>query len=67
MNLKGKVSIVTGGKSGIGLAIVLELARQGASIVIDYVAHSEPALLVIRHNRSGCLGLLLSAGAGDQR
>src|SRR5580698_6638288 len=43
MNLKGKVAIVTGGNSGIGMAIVLELARQGANIVIDYVAHPEAA------------------------
>jgi glucose 1-dehydrogenase len=41
MNLKDKVAIVTGGNSGIGMAIVLELARQGASIVIDYVTHPE--------------------------
>ncbi|MEZ5565414.1 MAG: glucose 1-dehydrogenase [Gammaproteobacteria bacterium] len=41
MNLAGKVAIVTGGNSGIGQAIVLELARNGASIVIDYVAHPE--------------------------
>ncbi|HEV2695274.1 MAG TPA: glucose 1-dehydrogenase [Verrucomicrobiae bacterium] len=41
MNLKGKVAIVTGGNSGIGMAIALELARQGANIVIDYVAHPE--------------------------
>ena len=41
MSLKDKVAIVTGGNSGIGQAIVLELAQQGASIVIDYVAHPE--------------------------
>ncbi len=41
MSLKNKVAIVTGGNTGIGQAIVLELARQGANIVIDYVAHPE--------------------------
>jgi glucose 1-dehydrogenase len=41
MSLKGKVAIVTGGNSGIGMAIVLELAKQGANIAIDYVAHRE--------------------------
>ena len=41
MSLSGKVAIVTGGNSGIGKAIVLELARQDANIVIDYVVHPE--------------------------
>ena len=41
MSLKGKVAIVTGGNSGIGKAIALELARQGANIAIDYVVHPE--------------------------
>ena len=41
MSLKNKVAIITGGNSGIGQAIVVELARQGAGIVIDYVVHPE--------------------------
>jgi glucose 1-dehydrogenase len=41
MSLKDKVAIVTGGNSGIGQAIVLELARLHANIVIDYVCHPE--------------------------
>lgn len=41
MSLKGQVAIVTGGNSGIGQAVVLELARLGANVVIDYVCHPE--------------------------
>jgi glucose 1-dehydrogenase len=41
MSLKDKVAIVTGGNSGIGRAIVLSLAEQGANVVIDYVCHPE--------------------------
>jgi glucose 1-dehydrogenase len=41
MLLKNKAAIVTGGNSGIGKAVVLELAQQGANITIDYVSHPE--------------------------
>jgi glucose 1-dehydrogenase len=41
MSLKGKVAIVTGGNSGIGKAIALGLAKAGANIAIDFVAHPE--------------------------
>src|ERR1039458_6134576 len=41
MSLKNKVAIVTGGNSGIGKAVALELANQGANVVIDYISHPE--------------------------
>jgi glucose 1-dehydrogenase len=41
MSLKNKVAIVTGGNSGIGQSIVLALAQEGASIVVDYVVNPQ--------------------------
>ncbi|MCL2543607.1 MAG: glucose 1-dehydrogenase [Nocardioidaceae bacterium] len=41
MLLKDKTLVVTGGNSGIGEAIVLAAAAEGANVVIDYVAHPE--------------------------
>ena len=38
MSLDGKVAIVTGSGAGLGLAYAQELARQGASVVINEVA-----------------------------
>jgi glucose 1-dehydrogenase len=41
MSLDEKVAIVTGGNTGIGMSIVLALAEQGASVVIDYVSNPD--------------------------
>jgi glucose 1-dehydrogenase len=41
--LAGKVAIVTGSGSGIGQAIAIRLASEGASIVVDYRNHLDQA------------------------
>lgn len=43
MSLQGKTAIVTGGGRGIGRAICLEFAAQGANVVINYAGNSEAA------------------------
>ena len=47
MLLTGKTVIVTGGNSGIGEAIVLAAAAEGANLVIDYVVHPDETKQII--------------------
>src|SRR5659263_464238 len=41
--LKGKVALVTGGSRGIGQAIALRLAQDGADVAINYQSTKEQA------------------------
>src|SRR5689334_6110967 len=47
MSLEGKVALVTGAASGIGKAIAVELARQGASVVVNYHSDRDPGQPVV--------------------
>lgn len=46
--LKGQSALVTGANSGIGLAIAIALANDGANVVVNYVTHPEAADAVIK-------------------
>lgn len=44
MLLKDKIAIITGGSRGIGKAIALEMAKEGAKVVVNYTSDSSKAL-----------------------
>ncbi|MDR6785125.1 3-oxoacyl-[acyl-carrier protein] reductase [Pedobacter africanus] len=53
MRLKNKIAIVTGGSRDIGRAVSVQLAQEGAKVVINYhsnVANAEETLKMIKDN-----------------
>ena len=51
--LTGKVALVTGGSRGIGRAICLELAKEGAKIVVNYAGSQAAAEEVVAQIKAG--------------
>jgi len=63
-SLKGKVALVTGGSRGIGAAIALALAEEGADVVISYASSAAKADSVVRELKSK--GVRAQAFEADQ-
>lgn len=66
-SLTGKAALVTGGSRGIGAAIVLRLASEGASVAFTYSSSSEQAnSLVEQIAKAGGKAIAIKADAADQ-
>jgi glucose 1-dehydrogenase len=51
--LEGKVAIITGSASGIGVACAKAMAQQGASVTIDYVGNADAAQQIVSEIEQG--------------
>lgn len=60
--LDGKVAIVTGGDSGIGRAVAILFAREGADVVIAYLSEDADAKETMRHVEAEGRRCLISRG-----
>ena len=68
MRLDNKVTVVTGSSSGIGEAIALAFAANGAAVVVNYSRHEDAAQKVLeRIEGAGGKGLVVGADVSDPK
>jgi 3-oxoacyl-[acyl-carrier protein] reductase len=66
MKLEGRTALVTGGSRGIGRAVALGLAQEGADIAVNYVSNEGAARDVVENvKKMGRRATLAQADVGD--
>ncbi|GGB77008.1 MULTISPECIES: SDR family oxidoreductase [Deinococcus] len=64
--LRGKVALISGGDSGIGRAVAVHFAREGADVAVIYLDETEDARATLAMiEAEGQRGLLLAGDIGD--
>ena len=67
MNLKGKVALITGGGTGVGRAIVLQLAALGAQVAVNYSRSKAEAAATVREaEQLGAKALAVQADVSNE-
>jgi len=65
--LKGLRAIITGGDSGIGRAVAIAFAREGADVLVSYLDEHEDAETTIEHvTGAGRKGVAVAGDVGDE-
>jgi NAD(P)-dependent dehydrogenase (short-subunit alcohol dehydrogenase family) len=66
--LKGKVAVITGGDSGIGRAVAVRYAKEGAEVVIVYLNEHEDAQVTAEEvKKYGREALLIATDISEER